>query len=193
METENNNEAYIKLPFTKVSASKIYTLDVRPLIQSGRDPFHEIMNALKNVPGDGYFCLVNSFEPVPLINVLKPKGYNTYVDKVKLNEIHTWFWKQLSKEDELQELNLDNNENLIQELVQKYENKMNVLDVRELVMPKPMVTILEELEKLEDDHALFVHHKKVPVFLLPELKERGFEWCCEEIDTNEVKMIIYKR
>jgi hypothetical protein len=38
-----------------------------------------------------------------------------------------------------------------------------------------MVTILNELEALPQGHALYVHHKKMPQYLLPELEERRFK------------------
>lgn len=52
---------------------------------------------------------------------------------------------------------------------------MVTVDVRELSMPMPMMMILGKLDDLPEGHALFAHHKRIPVFLLPELEERGFE------------------
>ena len=43
-------------------------------------------------------------------------------------------------------------------------------------MPMPMMTILENLETLPPGKALYVHHKRIPVFLLTELKERHFDY-----------------
>ncbi len=59
-------------------------------------------------------------------------------------------------------------------------------------MPLPMTTILGELESLPNDMALFVHHKKVPQFLFPELQERNFKWSIEEKTADEVDLLIYK-
>ena len=59
-------------------------------------------------------------------------------------------------------------------------------------MPLPMHTILEALETLPADKALFVYHKRIPVFLLPELEERKFSYRIKEISNAEVHLVIYK-
>jgi hypothetical protein len=59
-------------------------------------------------------------------------------------------------------------------------------------MPLPMVTILSELEKLPEHKALFVLHKKVPVYLLPELKDRGFSYLIQNTPDDKVNLLIYR-
>ena len=78
-------------------------------------------------------------------------------------------------------------------LLKQYENKMVDVDVRHLEMPGPMMAILEELEKLDSDKALYVHHKRIPVFLLGELKDRNFEYRINEISESEVYLLIFKK
>lgn len=77
-------------------------------------------------------------------------------------------------------------------LLEKYKNKMVNIDVRQLEMPGPMMAILEKLEKLDSDKALYVHHKRIPVFLLSELKDRKFEYRIKEISDSEVFLLIFK-
>ena len=55
-----------------------------------------------------------------------------------------------------------------------------------------MLTILEELDKLPADKALYVYHKRIPVFLLPELADRKFGYRIKEIDDGEVRLLIFK-
>ena len=59
-------------------------------------------------------------------------------------------------------------------------------------MPLPMLTIIDKLESLNVDTALFVYHKRIPVFLLPELKEKKFNFLIKEIDNSEVHLLIFK-
>lgn len=59
-------------------------------------------------------------------------------------------------------------------------------------MPEPMVTILKEIETLKEGEALYVDHKKIPQFLLPELEQRDFNILYKEIDCNHTKLLIYK-
>ena len=55
-----------------------------------------------------------------------------------------------------------------------------------------MITILEALDLLTDGEALYVYHKRIPVFLLPELKERDFDYRIREISESEVHLLIFK-
>jgi hypothetical protein len=59
-------------------------------------------------------------------------------------------------------------------------------------MPQPMITILETLDTLPVDTALYIYHKRIPVFLLPELDQRGFEYRVKEISDGEVHLLIFK-
>jgi len=54
------------------------------------------------------------------------------------------------------------------------------------------MAILAALEKLPEDKALFVYHKRIPVFLLPELRERKFDYRIKETAPNEVHLLIFK-
>ena len=55
-----------------------------------------------------------------------------------------------------------------------------------------MHKILEALEQLPDGKALFVQHKRIPVFLLPELAERKFEYRLNEKAEGDVEIIIFR-
>jgi hypothetical protein len=56
-----------------------------------------------------------------------------------------------------------------------------------------MLTILDVLEHLPQGKALYVHHKRIPVYLLPELAEKGFEYRIKEIKEGEVHLLIFKQ
>ncbi len=55
-----------------------------------------------------------------------------------------------------------------------------------------MVATLEALEKLNEGEALYVHHKRLPRYLLPELENRGYKLVKKPIDENNLKLIIFK-
>ena len=84
-----------------------------------------------------------------------------------------------------------------------FGDKIQKLDVRSLEMPQPMVAILSALEQFSADNssannwqagtALYVYHKRIPVFLLPELAGRGFDYRIREIQEGEVHMLIFKK
>ncbi|HEU5289946.1 MAG TPA: DUF2249 domain-containing protein, partial [Cyclobacteriaceae bacterium] len=77
-------------------------------------------------------------------------------------------------------------------ILTQFENNLVVIDVRHLEMPMPMMTILENLEVLPEEKALYVQHKRIPVFLLSELIERGFDYRIKEIGPGEVYLLVFK-
>ena len=54
---------------------KCRTLDVRPLIARGDEPFTAIMSAASNLSADETLLLVTPFVPSPLIEKLQSEGF----------------------------------------------------------------------------------------------------------------------
>jgi hypothetical protein len=77
-----------------------------------------------------------------------------------------------------------------EQMLESYKGFIKETDVRNLEMPLPMLTILELLESLPQNYILYVHHKKIPVYLLPEIEDKGFEYFINEIAEGDVKLII---
>ncbi|MFY4811680.1 DUF2249 domain-containing protein [Haloarcula argentinensis] len=63
----------------------VQELDVRGV---DGEPFEQIMNALDSVSESEALRLVNSFEPVPLYDVLSKKGYQYDTEQVADEEWH---------------------------------------------------------------------------------------------------------
>lgn len=168
------------------------TLDVRPILDGGVDPFKEIMKTLEGMNDEQDLLIINTFEPIPLLNILKDKGYKYETTRPHEGEVHTRLFKvgdgvQTSKNE-----NTNKKEWSFQEALANFNDNMIEVDVRDLEMPMPMVTILEEVEKISDDNALYVHHNKLPQYLIPELENRGFVYVTNEIDEQNIKLIIFK-
>lgn len=163
-------------------------LDVRPVLAAGKDPLKEILDSVKKLKNSQTFLLINTFEPFPLIGLLGKKGFKSNVVKKGENLVYTYFYK----EEKVCAIEVNNSDKNFEEIKKQFEEKLYVLDVRELEMPGPMVKILDELESLSLDKALYVLHKKVPQFLFPELNSRGYSIVYKEEGPANVKLIIYK-
>ncbi|MDP1747542.1 MAG: DUF2249 domain-containing protein [Bacteroidota bacterium] len=178
----------------KINSGNIITLDVRADLASGKDPFQRIMDTLPSLSQDNFLLIINTFEPVPLINVLKRKGFEYYTEEIQRDIFHTYFKntteKKIEKTDRVPLTNSVNSE--FDEMLNKYIGKMETVDVRHLEMPLPMVTILQKLNTLQEGHSLFVQHKKIPQFLLPELEENKFSWLIREDGPGDVKLLIFR-
>jgi len=215
---------------------EIVTLDVRPIIAEGKDPFGYINKTAKKIERNQILLIINDFEPIPLIDYLLERNFihwmkqdeqGNYLTYFKLNckksnfvqrlfgkDIPCQFHqtnanderrkrkhqgkrqrKGLGKGQEQKHLNdIQKTDNQVFDKIKKqYEGKMQEIDVRNLEMPQPMQKILESVEKLQDGEALFVHHKRIPQFLLPELEKRNFSYISKEINLDYTYLIVYKK
>jgi hypothetical protein len=149
------------------------------------------MENLKKVKDGDIFCLINSFEPIPLIHLLEKKGYESYVKNISNEEIHTYFHKNPTQEvsEPVPPVMNVQKEDFVT-ILKTYKENIIETDVRNMEMPLPMLTIMKLLDDLPQEKALYVHHKKIPVYLLPELEEMGFEYFINEIAEGNIKLII---
>lgn len=170
---------------------QIVTLDVRPVLEKGNDPLKEILSAIKKLkPGD-VLRIINTFEPTPLIVMLKEKGFQSWSDLISSQLVETWFYRQLAETTDLTPEEEMRNEGW-EQIMAHFSEKLLKVDVRELQMPQPMHRILEELDTLPPGYALYVFHKRIPLFLLPELAQRSFDYRSKQIADTEVHLLIFK-
>ncbi len=175
-----------------IKLSKVTSLDVRPTIAKGEDPFKEIMGALE-ILQDGFALeIINTFEPTPLIKIVNAKGYVSMV-KIEEEVIYTYFLKSegVQKTPSNNKLVFKVSIDELEKEKANCKKEVHEVDVRDLEMPLPMVTILKELEELKEGNVLYVHHKKIPQYLLPELAERNFKTWIAEVDDENVKLLIH--
>lgn len=67
------------------------------------------------------------------------------------------------------------------------------LDNRGLEPPQPMVRVLDALEGLADDDVLVVRNDRRPLFLFPELEERGYAYETEPLEEGGFLITIRRR
>jgi len=172
--------------------NNIVCLDVRPILSEGTDPFNAIMETVKSLKEEQTLQIINTFQPLPLITKLEQNGYKSWTEQPEAGIFHTFFKKDRKVKKAMGPILME--ENLkFDTIYKKFVGKLKSIDVRHLEMPEPMTTILEELEQLPDGFALFVDHKKVPQFLLPELEERNFEIHYEKRGLDHLQLLIFKK
>jgi len=216
-EKNENTRIENKLIPPDFSNRRIVTLDVRPIIAEGKDPFGYINKIAKEIKPEEILLIINDFEPIPLIDFLVNRNFihwqkqdqeGNYLTYFKLNckkpnfiqrlfgksipcQYHLIEKKDKEKEKPLKKQPEVNTEDF-ERIREKYNGKLKEIDVRDLEMPLPMKTVLENIEELEEGEALFVHHKRIPQFLLPELEKRNFMITAKEISPDYTYLIIYK-
>ena len=172
--------------------------DVRPIIDDGADPLKEILHRFKELKPGEILCVINGFVPTPLIHLLKQeKAEDTFVETISDKEFHTYFLKKKKDAEATNsfesKLQMNGSEEFSKILARFSEDQIRRIDVRGLEMPGPMHTILGELEILPEGNALFIDHKRVPVYLLEELADKDFEVHINNVAEGDVKMLIFKK
>ncbi len=176
---------------TSLKKDQLVELDVRPVIASGKDPLGIITEKVKTIQVGEVLKIINVFEPVPLMKLLQKQGFEVYADVIRDNLVETYFFKKDIAAGNVLDQQTAASKGW-DEVLQRFSDHLQMIDVRQLEMPLPMHTIMEAIEKLPDDMALYVYHKRIPVFLLPELTERKFDYRIKEISDGEVHLLIFK-
>ena len=175
-----------------IESAHIIPLDVRGMLAEGNDPLRLIQQHVKELKEGQVLKIINTFEPTPLIKLLEKQGFESYVDLIEKDLIETYFYRAKAPELPIQHSVQESEHPDWDKLMEKYRDKLVNIDVRHLEMPGPMMSILEELDKMDLGKALYVHHKRIPVFLLNELKDRNFDYRIREISDSEVFLLIFK-
>lgn len=198
-EAEQNKKAVREIPeFVRLlTPEEEQVLDVRADLQGGNDPLKKIMQAVNGLPQGQVLRIINTFEPAPLISLLAKKGFESYVMHLSGSEVHTFFKLRATDKKEgvpaIDEQIEMVTEAAFSDQLAAFGSRLKKVDVREMEMPMPMVTILESLSALPREHALLVSHKRVPIFLFSELRERNFQYIMNKAAENEVQLLIYRQ
>lgn len=170
-------------------------LDVRPILALHKDPLKEILATVKLLEAEQGLKLINTFEPLPLIHLLAEKGFAYRVVHEAPDVVITYFNGPVQNSGR-QEMPVVAtpiiDAGLFDQAMALFSpEQLTTIDVRALEMPKPMLSILERTPMLARDEALFVYHKKIPVYLLPELEKQGLTYLFKNIGPGNVHMLIF--
>lgn len=161
------------------------TLDVREDIATNRDPLSKIMRTAKDIGVGKILVVVNSFEPIPLYEVLGRKGF------IHRTETDGDVFRVLFKREAV-DRTLSRSETLTGSAAEG-EEKIIEMDVRGLEPPEPMMKILKAINTIGENTILLVHHHREPIFLYDKLKEKEFEAITNKVEENHYKIVIRRR
>ncbi|MDI3339521.1 MAG: DUF2249 domain-containing protein [Sphaerobacter sp.] len=176
------------VPAWVAGAPIVAEVDARPLQREGREPFSAIMAAARQVaPGEG-FRLWNTFEPVPLYDVLGQRGFVHHARQHGPDDWEILFFR------------IGNGRaatpspaaTAAAPLDWSSPSATVTIDVSGLVPPEPMIRILEALEALPPGGTLLVHHVRRPMHLYPRLDALGYRHETRELGPGRVELLIEK-
>lgn len=166
-------------------AEKIVTLDVRPDIRQGREPFSKIMLAVSRLKENETLLLIAPFKPVPLFGVLEQQGFSSEAKPTPDGDWEVVFRRGKEK-DLAPPAATQSASPCACECGQVRE-----VDARGLEPPQPLAAILEALARLPEGAGLRAHTDRRPMHLYAKLRERGFVGESEE--QNDGSFITYIR
>jgi hypothetical protein len=147
------------------------SVDVRPLLAQGEDPFMALMERAAVVEMGGTLVVDAPFNPSPLRRMLAGRGFSSYGRRLAQGHWRVYFhldggadWEGEAEVDVGPE----------GALTWREEDGLHI-DVRKLPPPTPLVAILRLVDTLaRDPCTVVVHHDRHPQLLAPELAERGW-------------------
>lgn len=165
------------------------SVDIRPLQAQGQEPFSVIMQAARKIEQGHAFRLINTFEPVPLYDVLARQGFVHWTSELEPDhwEIHFFKTGIAGKPAASQPAKAAAVKRAWDE-----PTRTLTIDVSELVPPEPMIRILGALEELPAGATLLVHHARRPIYLYPRLEELGYRHETRELAPDQVEVLIEK-
>ena len=155
-------------------------LDVREDVRQGQEPFARIMAAVKALGGDQVLVLRAPFEPIPLYDVLGKRGFAHWTERHAADDWVVAFYRDAAPPASRAAVVAPASS----------PARRAVLDVRGLEPPQPMVRVLEEIDRLGPGAELEVHHDRRPMFLYPQLDDRGFVHDTDEPEPGLVCILI---
>jgi uncharacterized protein (DUF2249 family) len=157
---------------------RIVELDVRDDLRHGREPFRRIMDAARALPDGSVLRVRAIFEPAPLYAVLARLGLAHGVERLASDDWRVWFRHGAVASDPAPVAAAPEDDDVI------------VLDVRGLEPPEPMMRTLEALAAMPRGKTLVQINVRVPQYLLPRLRERGFTYEIREQGPDLVRIFI---
>lgn len=166
-------------------SDSLVTLDVRPILRDGGEPFAEIMNAVASLTSGQSLKLLATFRPVPLFAVMARNGFEH-----SEREISDGDWEVVFTPCTDASAAADLPENAPASPPARarqggpsaapgeaddgqWPAACQSLDNRGLEPPEPMVRTLEAVEGMAVGEVLEIWNDRDPLFLYPELATRG--------------------
>lgn len=165
-------------------------VDARPMQREGREPFSAIMAAARSVAPGHAFRLWNTFEPIPLYDVLGQRGFVHHARQHGPEEWEILFFRAGGGGTTAEPKPVASTD--APKLEWDSPDATVTIDVSELVPPEPMVRILEALEALPAGGTLLVHHVRRPMHLYPRLAALGYRHETREVGPARVEVLIEK-
>lgn len=145
--------------------NRIVTLDVRPILASGQEPFAAVMQAAEALGPGETLRLIAPFRPVPLMSLLRNRGF-TLAETALEGEV----W-QVDFQPAPGALTAGSSLDAAD-----WPAPRRLLDLTGIEPPGPMRRLLAEIEAAPAGEVIFALLDREPLSLLPQLRAQGHAW-----------------
>ena len=173
-------------------AISFQTLDVRPILLAGGEPFSEVMQVVAKLdPGQG-LRLLATFQPVPLFSVMKKKGFSHDDKALEGGDWEIEFRPDSGRAGDTAKTECDAHDAPVNGAhdADAWPAPSRVLDNRGMMPPEPLVITLEAIEHMTEGQVLESWYDRDPLLLYPELQTRGHRAQCEKRGPSEYRVLI---
>lgn len=156
--------------FTGIDADATVRVDVRPILASRQEPFATIMRAANTVPPQGNLVIEAPFNPHPLRHLLEGRGFVTFGQRLGASHWRIWCRRALAENARVEG---HRDAQPAPARTWRIDDTVHI-DVRGLEAPRPLTAILSLIDSGDHQGRIIVHHDRDPLYLYPELDERGW-------------------
>lgn len=169
--------------FADLNQDDCVRLDVRPVLAAGDDPLERILCQLDQLSAADILLIEAPFDPVPLRRMLAGRGYDNHI--ISLSPEH---WQVYFKQQAVVILpELPDLSDLPAFPYYWHEGQLE-MDLRRLEPPNPMIAILKVIEAGNVTDNFRARLIRDPIYLYPELAERG--WVAEVLEENDAGLLV---
>ena len=157
-------------------------LDVRPMLARGEEPLRPLLELAGRVTLGEVFVLDAPFDPAPLRRMFSHMGFEDHAEALSDNHWRVYFHRVASPAATDAAVKGKKAARIWSEAADWH------IDVRGLNPPEPMLAIISLIETPAVTGPVVVHHEREPVYLYPELAERGWRWTTIEGEAGEFRL-----
>lgn len=173
----------------------LQTIDVRPILKAGGEPFPEIMKAVSQLSAGQGLRLLATFKPAPLFAVMQKKGYAHSEKEIGGGDWEVLFTPAESSAAAGATAAAGSNAGATDSSqghadVTGWPKPSHTLDNRGMLPPEPLVITMEAVEGMAGGEVLECFYDREPLLLYPELQSRGHHSRCEKIGASDYRVLI---
>lgn len=175
-------------------SEKIFNVDVKVVLESGRDPFAEIVARYKQLRVGEVLCVKTSFVPHALLQLMSAGKYaHTHVKECEGSTFCIYLLKLIKERDEfiLKSLMSFYDEAPFFKLINEFSDEQLIkVDIEGLNYDEQLIRIKQVFNSLKEGQVVYIKYNHIPCYFLEMLGYQLDHLHVQQKDEGEVKMLV---